>query len=322
MDYVHLGRSGLKVSRLCLGTMNFGTRTEPPVAHRIMDLALEMGINFFDTANVYGRAVRIGLTEEVVGEWLSQGDHRQRVVLATKVFARTSDWPNEGGLSARHIISACEASLRRLRTDHIDLYQMHHVDRATPVEETLGALELLRQQGKVIYFGSSNFAGWHLARFQEQARARGTQGLVSEQSLYNLLSREVELEVLPACREYGIGMIPWSPLASGILGGTPGADHAGRRSDAQATERGAKHGGQLAAYERLCQELGSQPSEVALAWLLAQPGVSAPIIGPRTEDQLTQAAQGLELKLGDAELTRLDQIFPGPGGAAPEAYAW
>ena len=145
---------------------------------------------------------------------------------------------------------------------------------------------------------------------------------MSEQSLYNLLSREVELEVLPACREYGIGMIPWSPLASGILGGTPGADHVGRRSDAQARERGAKHGDQLAAYERLCQELGNQPSEVALAWLLAQPGVTAPILGPRTEDQLTQAAQALELKLGDAELTRLDQIFPGPGGAAPEAYAW
>ncbi|MDA8394531.1 MAG: aldo/keto reductase [Candidatus Dormibacteraeota bacterium] len=322
MEYVHLGRSGLMVSRLCLGTMNFGTRTEAQAAHRIMDSALEMGINFFDTANVYGRAVRIGLTEEVVGEWLSQGDHRQRVVLATKVFARTSDGPNEGGLSARHIISACEASLRRLRTDHIDLYQMHHVDRATPVDETLEALELLRQQGKVIYFGSSNFAGWHLARFQEHARTRGAQGLVSEQSLYNLLSREVELEVLPACREYGIGMIPWSPLASGILGGTAGADQGGRRSDAQTKNRGDKHRDQLAAYERLCQEVGSPPSEVALAWLLAQPGVTAPIIGPRTSDQLTQAARCLELELGDAELTRLDQIFPGPGGAAPEAYAW
>ncbi|MGC8473765.1 MAG: aldo/keto reductase, partial [Candidatus Dormibacteria bacterium] len=233
-----------------------------------------------------------------------------------------SDWPNEGGLSARHIISACEASLRRLRTDHIDLYQMHHVDRATPVDETLEAFELLRQQGKVTYFGSSNFAGWHLARFQEHARARGTQGLVSEQSLYNLLSREVELEVLPACREYGIGMIPWSPLASGILGGAPGADHGGRRSDTGARERGAKHRDQLAAYEQLCQEFGSQPSEVALAWLLAQPGVTAPIIGPRTEEQLTQAARCLELQLGGVELARLDQIFPGPGGAAPEAYAW
>ena len=322
MEYVHLGRSGLMVSRLCLGTMNFGTRAEPPVAHRIMDRALEMGFNFFDTANVYGRAVRIGLTEEVVGDWLSQGDHRQRVVLATKVFARTSDWPNEGGLSARHIISACEASLRRLRTDHIDLYQMHHVDRGTPVDETLEAFELLRQQGKVTYFGSSNFAGWHLARYQEHARARGTQGLVSEQSLYNLLSREVELEVLPACREYGIGMIPWSPLASGILGGAPGADHGGRRSDAGARERGAKHRDQLAAFEQLCREAGSQPSEVALAWLLAQPGVTAPIIGPRTEEQLAQAALGLDVQLGDAELARLDQIFPGPGGAAPEAYAW
>ena len=322
MDYVHLGRSGLKVSRLCLGTMNFGTRTEPPVAHRIMELALGMGVNFFDTANVYGRAVRIGLTEEVVGEWLSQGDHRQKVVLATKVFARTSDWPNEGGLSARHIISACEASLRRLRTDHIDLYQMHHVDRTTPVDETLEAFELLRQQGKVIYFGSSNFAGWHLARFQEHAQARGTQGLVSEQSLYNLLSREVELEVLPACREYGIGMIPWSPLASGILGGAPGVDHVGRRSDAQTRARGERHRDQLAAYQQLCQEIGRQPAEVALAWLLAQPGVTAPIIGPRTEEQLTQAARGLDVQLGDVELARLDQIFPGPGGAAPEAYAW
>ncbi len=323
MDYVHLGRSGLRVSRLCLGTMNFGQRTTEEDAHQIMDHALELGINFFDTANAYGRAVRWGLTEEILGSWFAKGGgRREKVVIATKLYASKSDWPNDGLLSARHIRAACDASLQRMRTDHIDLYQMHHIDRGTPWDEIWEAFEVLRQQGKIIYAGSSNFAGWHIARAQEQARARHYLGLVSEQSLYNLLARQIELEVLPACREYGVGVIPWSPLASGILGGALEGQQGGRRADPHNVERVEQHRSQLEAYENLCRQLGEQPADVALAWLLHQPGVTAPIIGPRTIDQFRGALRALEIQLSDEVRGQLDLIFPGPGGEAPEAYAW
>lgn len=323
MNYVHLGRSGLLVSPLCLGTMNFGQFTSEADAHRIMDRALELGVNFFDTANVYGRAVRLGLTEEIVGSWFAKGgSRRERVVIATKLYGSTSEWPNDGLLSARNIRHACEQSLRRLRTDHLDLYQMHHVDRGTPVDEIWEAFEVLRQQGKVIYFGSSNFAGWHLARAQERAAARHFSGLVSEQSLYNLLAREVELEVLPACREYGVGLIPWSPLASGILGGALRQQVEGRRAGPGVQRRIEEHRPQLEAYERFCAELDQPPAAVALAWLRHRPGVTAPIIGPRDLAQLEGAMAALEIELGPSEMARLDEIFPGPGGEAPEAYAW
>jgi len=323
MDYVHLGRSGLRVSPLCLGTMNFGPLTAEADSFRIMDRALELGINFFDTANVYGRSVKLGLTEEIVGRWFAQGGgRREKVVIATKLYGSTTEWPNDTFLSARNIRHACEASLRRLQTDHIDLYQMHHIDRETPFEEIWEAFEVLRQQGKIIYAGSSNFAGWHIARAQEQARARHFMGLVSEQSLYNLMARQVELEVLPACREYGLGLIPWSPLASGILGGALQKAQEGRRSDQHNQERIAQHRAQLEAYEEFCRAKGEQPADVALAWLLHQEGVTAPIIGPRTQDQLDGALRSIEVKLSPEELDRLDKIFPGPGGAAPEAYAW
>ncbi|MHB1526508.1 MAG: aldo/keto reductase [Candidatus Dormibacteria bacterium] len=323
MDYVHLGRSGLRVSPLCLGTMNFGPLTSEEDAFRIMDRALEVEINFFDTANVYGRAVKLGLTEEIVGRWFAQGgDRREKVVIATKLYGSTTDWPNDTFLSARNIRHACEASLRRLQTDHLDLYQMHHIDRETPFEEIWEAFEVLRQQGKIIYAGSSNFAGWHIARAQEQAHARHFMGLVSEQSLYNLLARQVELEVLPACREYGLGLIPWSPLGSGILGGALQKQQQGRRSDQRNQERIAEHRPQLEAYEEFCRAQGERPADVALAWLLHQEGVTAPIIGPRTLEQLDGALRALEVKLSQEDLERLDQIFPGPGGAAPEAYAW
>jgi len=323
MDYVHLGRSGLRVSPLCLGTMNFGPLTAEADAFRIMDRALELGLNFFDTANVYGRSVKLGLTEEIVGKWFAQGGgRREKVVIATKLYGSTTDWPNDTFLSARNIRHACEASLRRLQTDHIDLYQMHHIDRETPFEEIWEAFEVLRQQGKIIYAGSSNFAGWHIARAQEQARARHFMGLVSEQSLYNLMARQVELEVLPACREYGLGLIPWSPLASGILGGALQKQQQGRRSDQRNQERIAEHRSQLEAYEEFCRAKGEQPADVALAWLLHQEGVTAPIIGPRTLEQLDSSMRSIEVKLSPEELERLDKIFPGPGGAAPEAYAW
>src|SRR5512146_540679 len=220
MQYVHLGRAGVKVSRLCLGTMNFGPETSETESFAIMDRALELGINFFDTANVYGWKVGEGWTEQILGRWFAQGGgRRDNVVLATKVFGRMGERPNQSRLSALHIKRACEESLRRLRTDCIDLYQMHHVDRETPWDEIWEAMETLRTQGKILYAGSSNFAGWHIAAAQESASRRNFFGLTSEQSFYNLAVRAIELEVLPAARHYGLGVIPWSPLHGGLLGG-------------------------------------------------------------------------------------------------------
>jgi len=323
MQYVNLGRTGLKVSRLCLGTMNFGPQTSEADSFAIMDRALEHGLNFFDTANVYGRVIRRGLTEEIIGKWLAQGGgRREKVVLATKVYNPMGEWPNEGRLSALHIRRACDDSLRRLQADYLDLYQMHHIARECPWEEIWQAFELLVQQGKVVYAGSSNFAGWHIAQAQEIARSRHFLGLVSEQSLYNLSARMVELEVIPACKEYGLGLIPWSPLGGGFLGGALQKLTEGRRGAAGMQERVEKSRGQLEAYEALCRELGEAPADVALAWLLRNPVVTAPIIGPRTVEQLDGTLRALEINLPDEVAARLDAIFPGPGGAAPEAYAW
>jgi NDP-hexose C3-ketoreductase / dTDP-4-oxo-2-deoxy-alpha-D-pentos-2-ene 2,3-reductase len=323
MEYTHLGRTGLKVSRLCLGTMNFGPQTAEADSHAVMDRALEHGINFFDTANVYGRKPGEGVTEQIIGRWFAKGGgRREKVVLATKVYGNMGDWPNQSRLSALHIRQACEASLRRLQTEYIDLYQMHHVDRDTPWEEIWQAMELLVQQGKILYVGSSNFAGWHIARANEQARARRFLGLVSDQSLYNLNARMVELEVLPACREYGLGLIPWSPLGGGFLGGVLKGAREGRRSSEDMQKRIEQNRPTLEAWEGLCAELGEAPANVALAWLLAQPGVAAPIIGPRTGEQLDGTLRAPEIELSSETRDRLNQLFPGPGGAAPEAYAW
>jgi aryl-alcohol dehydrogenase-like predicted oxidoreductase len=323
MEYTQLGRTGLKVSRLCLGTMNFGPHTSEADSFAIMDKALELGINFFDTANVYGWKTGQGITEQIVGRWYAQGGgRREKTVIATKVYGRMGDWPNESRLSALHIRRACDDSLRRLQTDHIDLYQMHHVDRNTPWEEIWQAMEVLVQQGKVLYVGSSNFAGWHIAQAQEQAKARHFMGLVSEQSLYNLDARMIELEVIPACQEYGLGLIPWSPLAGGILGGALQKVQDGRRSWKHAQKEIEQKRPKLEAWETYCKELGEQPADVALAWLLRNPIVTAPIIGPRTLEQLTGSLRALKVKLSKSALKRLDEIFPGPGGAAPEAYAW
>ena len=404
MEYTHLGRTGLKVSRLCLGTMNFGPLTSEADSFAIMDKALDVGINFFDTANVYGRVKGEGVTEQVIGRWLAQGaGRREKIVLATKVYGAMSivgDWPNESRLSAYHIRRACEASLRRLQTDHIDLYQMHHIDLETPWEEIWQAMETLVGQGKVIYVGSSNFAGWHITQAQAEAKARHFMGLVSEQSLYNLSARMIELEVIPACRAHGLGLIPWSPLAGGLLAGSldktaqqskpatapqdayvefrvrvqeklvarldPQMDivrtgegrkriedllkailaeeniilsrverqrlpdlilddilaDRGRRASGQAQTRAEKFQPQLASYEALCKEMGEKLANVAHAWLLHNPVVTAPIIGPRTLDQLQGSLRAVEIKLSDEVLKQLDQIWPGPGGQAPEAYAW
>src|SRR5262245_51982389 len=323
MQYVQLGRSGVKVSRLCLGTMNFGPETNESDSFVIMDRALELGFNFFDTANVYGWKTGEGVTEQILGRWFAQGGgRRERVVLATKVFGRMGDAPNERGLSAYHIRHACEESLRRLRTDHIDLYQMHHIDRDTPWEEIWQAMEQLVREGKVLYVGSSNFAAWNIAHANCTAAQRHFMGLVSEQSLYNLNARTVELEVIPACAAFGLGVIPWSPLGGGLRGGIWRKVSEGRRASERIQRAIEKHRDQLQAYEGFCKELGEAPADIAMAWLLHNPVVTAPIIGPRTMDQLTGAVRALEIVLSPDHLAKLDQIWPGPGGRAPEAYAW
>ncbi|PRY43934.1 aldo/keto reductase [Umezawaea tangerina] len=330
MEYTQLGRSGLSVSRLCLGTMNFGPETTEPDSYTIMDRAHEHGINFFDTANVYGWKAGEGVTEQIIGRWFATGGgRREKTVIATKLYGSMGDWPNDNLLSALNIRRAADESLRRLKTDYIDLYQMHHVDRATPWDEIWEAFSVLRQQGKVLYFGSSNFAGWHLAQAQEAARARHFLGLVSEQSIYNLLNRWVELEVLPAAQHYGIGVIPWSPLGGGLLGGVLRKQREGggsRGNSDRAKGNLAKHQDAIEAYEKLCADLGEDPANVGLAWLLHQDGVTAPIIGPRTAEQLDGSLRAAELKLDDEVLTKLDELFPAPGPngskPAPEAYAW
>jgi aryl-alcohol dehydrogenase-like predicted oxidoreductase len=323
MEYTHLGRTGLKVSRLCLGTMNFGPHTSESDAFRIMDRAIELGINFFDTANVYGWKVGEGVTEQIIGRWFAQGGgRREKVVLATKVYGHMGDWPNQEKLSALNIRQACEGSLRRLQTDRIDLYQMHHVDRETPWEEIWQAMEVLVGQGKTIYVGSSNFAAWDIAQAMAAAKARNFLGLVSEQSKYNLMTRTIELEVIPACRSFGLGIVPWSPLAGGALGGALQKAKEGRRADERQQAEIEQHRPQLEAWEKSCRDLGEKPADVALAWLLRNDAVSAPIIGPRTVDQLEGSQRALEIKLGQDALTKLDEIWPGPGGEAPKAYAW
>ena len=322
MQYISLGRTGLQVSRLCLGTMNFGPQTSEADSFAIMDQALEQGINFFDTANRYGATLGMGQTEQIIGRWLAQGGRRERIVLATKLYGAMGSGPNDRGLSAYHIRRSCEDSLSRLQTDHIDLYQMHHIERRTPWEEIWQAMEQLVREGKVLYIGSSNFAGWDIATAQGAAAARHFMGLVSEQSLYNLSARTIELEVIPACRHYGLGLIPWSPLAGGLLGGALQKAEAGRRSSEHAQKNIEKHRAKLTAYEALCQELGEEPANVALAWLLHNPVVTAPIIGPRTVEQLSGNLRALEIRLSDETLKRLDEIWPGPGGEAPNAYAW
>lgn len=325
MQYTNLGRTGLKVSRLCLGTMNFGPQTSEEDSHAIMDEALAQGVNFWDTADVYGWQVGEGVTEKIIGNWFAKDKaRRDKVIIATKVYGNMDkdNFPNYSRLSAKHIKLACEASLRRMKTDYIDLYQMHHIDRDTPWEEIWQAMEQLVREGKVLYVGSSNFAGWHIAKANEVAKSRHFMGLVSEQSLYNLAARTVELEVIPACQDYGLGLIPWSPLQGGLLGGVLEKIEGGRRSAERNLERIEKQRPQIQAYEDFCKELGESPAMVALAWLLANPVVTAPIIGPRTLEQLTESYHALEIKLDESAMKRLDEIWPGPGGAAPEAYAW
>ena len=325
--YTQLGRSGLKVSRLCLGTMNFGPETTREDSFAIMDRALEHGLNFFDTANGYGAQLGEGITERIIGDWFATGgERRERVVLATKFYGGMGkgvqkDWPNTNGGSALNIRRACDASLQRMKTDYIDLYQMHHIDRNVPFDEVWGAFETLKQQGKVLYFGSSNYAGWHIAQANETAARHNTLGLVSEQSKYSLLQREIEMEVAPACEAYGVGIIPWSPLASGALGGVTKGQEGKRRFSGGTKDLVDKNHDTLVQWEALCDEMGHEPADVAIAWTLTKPFVTAPIIGPRTIDQLDGSMRALDIDLTPEHLDRIDALFP-PFKTSPEHYAW
>jgi aryl-alcohol dehydrogenase-like predicted oxidoreductase len=323
MTHRHLGRSGLLVSRIGLGTMNFGYLVNEASSFAVMDAAIDAGINFFDTADVYGGPQSpdmkkgYGIAEQTVGRWLQRSGRRDDIVLATKVYQPMGLGPNDRRLSAYHIRRACEASLRRLQTDHIDVYQMHHVDRATPWEEIWQAMEQLVREGKISYVGSSNFAGWDVALAQCAASARHFMGLTCEQSLYNLAVRAVELELIPALRSLGIGLIPYSPLHAGLLAGALQSATAGRNSD----DRIEAHRDQLEAYEALCRELGAEPAAVAVAWLLRNPVVSTTIVGATTVEELRSDLDALSVRLDDDVMKHLDRIWPGPG-EAPQAYAW
>jgi aryl-alcohol dehydrogenase-like predicted oxidoreductase len=322
MEFTHLGRTGLKVSRLCLGTMNYGTYNTKEESFNIMNHALDKGINFFDTANVYGSYK--GQSEEIIGSWLTEDkQRREKIVLATKVYGNIGELPNQSKLSAYHIRTACEDSLKRLQTDHIDLYQMHHIDRDTPWDEIWQAMEQLVREGKILYVGSSNFAAWNITEAVFTARVRNFLGLVSEQSIYSLRNRHIELEVIPACRQFVIGLIPWSPLGGGILcGGILDKPKAGRRSRPQLQASAEKLKPQIEKYENYCKEMGQKPSVIALSWILNNPVVTSPIAGPRTIEQLNENIEALYYKLSEENLKTLDEIWPGPGNQAPEAYAW
>ncbi len=321
MEYVHLGRTGIKVSRLCIGTMNYGQYNTDEESHRIMDHAIDKGINFFDTANVYGTYK--GQTEEIVGKWLSlNGGRRDKIVLASKVYGGMSDWINDSKLSAYHIKRACEDSLKRLQTDHLDLYQMHHIDRETPWEEIWQAMEQLIREGKILYVGSSNFAAWNIVQANYTAKERNLLGLVSEQSIYSLRNRHIELEVIPACKALGIGLIPWSPMGGGILCGILDKPESGRRSRPALLASAERLRPQIEKYENLCKEINQRPAVVALNWMLQNPAITSPIVGPRTIEQLDENISALDFKLDNDVMKKLDEIWPGPGNQAPEAYAW
>jgi aryl-alcohol dehydrogenase-like predicted oxidoreductase len=328
MEYAYLGRTGMKVSRLCLGTMNFGPNTDEKEAFAIMDRALESGINFFDTANIYGgrNGGHPGWTEEIIGRWFAQGGgRRERVILTTKVYADMQDpfdGPNgDDGLSAYKIRRHLEGSLKRLQTDHVEIYQMHHFDPHATWDELWGVFENLVNQGKIYYTGSSNFAAHQLITAQAEASKRNFLGLVCEEHRYNLLCRLPELEVLPAARNKGIGVVAFSPLAMGLLGGNvlnPERQSArsnkflGNMSDAQID--------QISRYGKLCREIGETEANVAVAWILSNPVITSPIVGPRTIEQLDSNLRALEIKLSEDVLNALDEIFPGPGGEATQAY--
>ena len=322
MDYRPLGRTGIRVSPLCLGAMMFGGKTSPADSAAIIDRALDAGINFIDTANVYNQ----GRSEEAVGEALRRNGRRSQVILATKVLGRMGDDPNAMGNTRRHIIEQCEASLRRLRTDWIDLYQIHRPQPDVPIDETLRALDDLVRSGKVRYIGSSTFAAWQLVESLWVAKEYGLERFVCEQPPYNLLDRRIERELLPMAQAYGFGIIPWSPLAGGLLTGKyrrdapPPEDSRYANLDANPLYRRRMNDAiwdVIEPLETLAREKGTTISRLALAWCMHQPGVTSPIIGPRTMEQLEDNLGALEVTITDADRQAIDRIIPPGTHVAP-----
>ncbi|MBI1881705.1 MAG: aldo/keto reductase [Chloroflexi bacterium] len=332
MQYLKLGRSNLTVSKICLGTMHFGGVTPEEEAYQIMDKALELGINFFDTANRYGGKAGAGTAEAIIGRWFKQGGgRRDQVVLATKVYGHMADAsvPNEErGISAYKVRKHAADSLSRLQTDHIDLYQIHHFDRRISLEEFWTTFERLMNNGDVLYMGTSNFPGWSLAKFQMHALQRGWLGFISEQTQYNLLNRYPELEVIPAVRDFGIGILSYMPLAGGLLTGKKQAIE-GSRTHTIENEYGLHlNSEQFTAYSAFCREIDEQEHVVAIAWTLANPAVSSAIVGVRTVAHFEGLERAVGLKLEPGQMAQLDEIFninrgrPLRPGEAPEAFAW
>ncbi|QFG01973.1 aldo/keto reductase [Tepidiforma bonchosmolovskayae] len=322
VDYRPLGRTGIRVSPLCLGAMMFGGKTSPADSAAIIDRALDAGINFIDTANVYNQ----GRSEEAVGEALQRNGRRSQVILATKVHGRMGDDPNAMGNTRRHIIEQCEASLRRLKTDWIDLYQVHRPQPDVPIDETLRALDDLVRSGKVRYIGSSTFAAWQLVESLWVAKEYGLERFVCEQPPYNLLDRRIERELLPMAQAYGFGIIPWSPLAGGLLTGKyrrnapPPEDSRYANLDANPLYRRRMNEAiwdVVEPLESLAREKGTTISRLALAWCIHQPGVTSPIIGPRTMEQLEDNLGALEVTITDEDRKAIDRIIPPGTHVAP-----
>ncbi len=334
MEYRNFGRTGVKVSQLCLGCMNFGGRTEPEDSYKIIDRAIEAGINILDTSNSYSK----GGSETVVGDALKQNGKRERIVLCTKVWGvMDRDDPNARGPSRRHIIDQCDKSLKRLQTDWIDIYQIHKPQHDVAIDETLRAMDDLVRAGKVRYIGTTTFPAWRLVESIWASKELGLNRFVSEQPLYHMLDRRIEAELIPFAQTYGYGLIPWSPLAGGFLTGKYKGDKqpesarlapGGRRWDMLTESEGVKK--VIDLLEALAKEKNATMSQVALAWNYQQPGITSPIIGPRTMEQLEDNLGALEVEVTDDDRERIDQVSP-PGQCvvpyvtadwAPTTYRW
>ena len=320
MDYRYLGKTGLKVSELCLGAMTFGRETSEDISYQMLDRFEEVGGNFIDSADVYGQ----GISEEIVGRWLASKP-RDDFVIASKVRFPMGDGPNDLGLSRKHILAGIEASLRRLKTDYIDLYQVHGWDGQTPLEETLSTLNSLVQHGKVRYLGASNFSGWQLQKAIDLSRCRGWEAFVCLQPLYNLLDRDLELELLPVCQNEGVGIIPWSPLRGGWLSGKFRRGMAGPPEDTRigtAEKEGWSESWSAYNIEQtwqvldvvfaLAEELDQTPAQVAINWLLQRPGVTAPIVGARTMAHLEGNLGASGWALSEDQMARLNRVSERP----------
>lgn len=318
MNYRKLGRSGLKVSSIALGTDNFANPTPEPEVARMVDAALDAGINLFDSSDMYAG----GECESIIGRALKENGRRNDVVLATKVHYPTGPGPNDSGNSRLHIMSACEASLKRMQVDHIDLYQLHRPSPDIPVEETLGALTDLVRQGKVRYIGCSTHPAWKVMEALMASELNGLERFVSEQPPYNLLDRRIENELVPLCKDYGLGLIPWSPMAMGILAGRY-ADADQTPDDSRATLRGGIYAERVTArgievgncFVELAKANGISPAQLAILWVKDQPGITAPLIGPKTVEQLEHLLPVTEMSLSDDLRAACDELNP-PGTAA------